>query len=70
MLIVNGSTPTGVVDVSGNILDGDGKPAGNYVAILRGFGLDKPGVPFKRLMREQVLANEIQGSDVSDVRKG
>ena len=40
MLIVNGSTPTGVSDLNGNLLDGnsDGKPGDNYVVILRGFG--------------------------------
>jgi hypothetical protein len=56
MLIVNGSTSTGVADVSGNRFDGngDGKPGDNYVAILRGFGLDKPGVPFNRLIRDQL----------------
>ena len=70
MLIVNGSTPTSVADVSGNLLDGDGMPGGKHVAILCGFVFDKPGVPFNRLIREQVLANEVQGSDVSDVRKG
>ena len=38
MLIVNGSTPAGVADASGNLLhgNGDGKPGNNYVAILRG----------------------------------
>jgi len=53
MLIVNSSTPTGVTDISGNLLDGngDGKPGDNDVAILRGFGLDKPGVPFNKLIR-------------------
>ena len=40
MLIVNGSTPTGVAGTSGNLLAGDGKPGNNYVAILRGFGPD------------------------------
>jgi hypothetical protein len=56
MLILNGSTPTGISDVSGNLLDGngDGKPGGDYVATLRGFGLDRPGVPFGRLIREQL----------------
>jgi hypothetical protein len=56
MHIINGSTPTGVADVSGNLLDGngDGKPGDNYVAILRGFGLDKPGVPFNKLIRDQL----------------
>ena len=56
MLIVNGSTPAGVADASGNLLDGngDGKPGDNYVAILRGFGLEKPGAPFSRLIRDQL----------------
>ena len=45
MLIVNGSTPAGVADASGNLLDGngDGKPGNNYAAILCGFGPDKAG---------------------------
>ncbi|HKI21601.1 MAG TPA: hypothetical protein VKA15_27150, partial [Isosphaeraceae bacterium] len=56
MLIVNGSTPTGVAGTSGNLLagNGDGKPGNNYVAILRGFGPDKAGAPFSRLIRNQL----------------
>jgi hypothetical protein len=56
MLIVNGSTPTGVADMAGNLLDGngDGKPGASYAAILRGFGLDKPGVTFNKLIRDQL----------------
>ena len=56
MLIVNGSMPTGVSDLTGNLLDGngDGKPGDNDVAILRGFGLNKPGVPFNKLIRDQL----------------
>ncbi len=56
MLIVNGSTPTGVAGTSGNLLagNGDGKPGNNYVAILRGFGPDKVGAPFSRLIRDQL----------------
>jgi hypothetical protein len=57
MLIVNGSTPAGVGDASGNLLDGngDGKPGDNYVAILRrGFGPEKAGAPFSRLIRDQL----------------
>jgi hypothetical protein len=56
MLIISGSTPSGVSDITGNLLDGNGhgKAGDNYVAILRGFGLDKPGVPFKKLIREQL----------------
>ena len=66
MLIVNGSTPTGVADVSGNLLDGyrDGKPGGNYVSILRGFGLDKPRVPFNKLIREQLGGKPISSRRV------
>ncbi len=56
MLIVNRSTPTGVADTSGNLLagNGDGKLGNNYVAVLRGFGLEKTGVPFRRLIRDQL----------------
>ena len=56
MLIVNRSTPTGVAGTSGNLLagNGDGKPGNNYVAILRGFGPEKAGAPFSRLIRDQL----------------
>jgi len=54
MVIVDGSTPAGVADASGNLLDGDGKPGNNYVAILLGFGPDKAGAPFSRLIRDQL----------------
>ncbi len=39
-LIVNGSTPTGVADLAGNLLDGagNGRPGSNYVVVLRGLG--------------------------------
>jgi photosystem II stability/assembly factor-like uncharacterized protein len=55
-LTVNGTVPLGLTNTSGFLLDGngDGKPGGNYVAILRGFGLDKSGVPFNKLIREQL----------------
>ncbi len=55
-LIVDGSTPTGVRDLSGNLLDGngDGKPGSNYVVVLRGFGIDKPRMPFRKLINEQL----------------
>jgi hypothetical protein len=55
-LVVKGSTPSGVSDLAGNLLDGagNGKPGSNYVVILRGFGVDKPGVPFRKLIREQL----------------
>jgi hypothetical protein len=45
-----------MTDISGNLLDdnGDGKPGDNYVAILRGFGLDMPGVLFNNLIRDQL----------------
>jgi hypothetical protein len=38
---VNGSSPTGVTDLAGNLLDGnsDGKPGGDYVAVFLGGGL-------------------------------
>jgi len=56
MLIVNRSTLTGVAGTSGNLLagNGDGKPGDNYVAMLRGFGLEKTGAPFSRLIRDQL----------------
>jgi hypothetical protein len=55
-LTVNGVAPTGLTNTSGVLLDGngDGSPGGNYVAILRGFGLDKSGVPFNKLIRDQL----------------
>src|SRR5207247_2109399 len=55
-LTVNGSTPTGVVDLNGNLLDGDanGQPGGDYTAILRGFGPDEPRRPFRVLIRDQL----------------
>jgi hypothetical protein len=56
LLIINGSSPTGITDVTGKLVDGngDGKPGDNYVAILRGFGLDKAGDRFNSLIRDQV----------------
>jgi hypothetical protein len=55
-LIVNGSTPTGITDTAGNLLDGDGsgKPGSNYVVVLRGFGRNEPGRPFLKLIRDQL----------------
>jgi photosystem II stability/assembly factor-like uncharacterized protein len=55
-LTVNGTAPTGLTNTSGVLLDGngDGKPGGNYVAILRGFGLDEPKLPFNKLIRDQL----------------
>ncbi len=66
-LIVNGSTATGVADVAGNLLDGnsDGRPGGNYVAILRGFGLDRPKTPFIKLIREQLGGKPISSRRVT-----
>jgi hypothetical protein len=54
-LIVNGSMPTGITDMAGNLLDGaaNGKPGSNYVVVLRGFGPDEPGRPFRKLIRDQ-----------------
>ena len=39
LIIVNGSTATGITDLAGNLLDGngDGKPGGDVVAILQHF---------------------------------
>jgi hypothetical protein len=39
-ITVNGSTPTGVADVTGSLLDGvgDGLPGSNFVRVFRGFG--------------------------------
>jgi hypothetical protein len=39
-LTVNGSTPTGVADAAGSLLDGagNGLPGSNFVRIFRGFG--------------------------------
>jgi hypothetical protein len=55
-LVVNGSTPTGVADIAGNLLDGDGngQPGSNYVVMLRGFGRNEPGRPFRKLIRDQL----------------
>jgi hypothetical protein len=55
-LIVNGSTSTGVANVFGNLLDGngDGRPGGNYAVVLRGFGIDKPQMPFNKLIKAQL----------------
>ena len=55
-LTVNGMTPTGLTNTSGVLLDGngDGNPGSNYVASLRGFGLDEPKVPFNKLIRDQL----------------
>jgi len=43
-------------ELAGNLLDRNrlGKPSDNYVAILRGFGPDKVGAPFSRLIRDQL----------------
>ena len=43
-------------ELDGNLLDRNrlAKPSDNYVAILRGFGPDKAGVPFSRLIRDQL----------------
>jgi hypothetical protein len=43
-------------ELAGNLLDRNrlGKPSDNYATILRGFGLDKAGVPFKKLIRDQL----------------
>ena len=43
-------------ELAGNLLDRNrlGKPSDNYVTILRGFGLDKPGVPSKKLILYQL----------------
>src|SRR5205823_9117057 len=55
-LVINGSSAAGVTDVSGNLLDGnrDGRLGDNFVAILRGFGIDKRRIAFNRLIREQL----------------
>ena len=56
MLKFNGSTSTGLADVPGHLLDGngDGKPGGLRGELLRGLGLDRRGVPFNRPIREQL----------------
>jgi len=43
-------------ELAGNLLDRNrlGKPSDNYVAILRGFGLEKTEAPFSRLIRDQL----------------
>jgi hypothetical protein len=66
-LIVNGSTPTGVADVARNLLDGagSGKPGSNYVVILRGFGRDEPGRPFRKLIRDQLGGKPMSSRRVS-----
>jgi hypothetical protein len=50
------STPLLIGDVSANLLDGagNGGPGSNYVVILRGFGRDEPGRPFRKLIRDQL----------------
>ena len=55
-ITVNGMAPLGLTNTSGVLLDGqgNGQPGTNFVAMLRGFGLDKPGVPFNKLIRDQL----------------
>jgi len=55
-ITVNGMAPLGLTNTAGVLLDGqgNGQPGTNFVAMLRGFGLDKPGVPFNKLIRDQL----------------
>ena len=55
-ITVNGMAPLGLTNTSGVLLDGrgNGQPGTNFVAILRRFGLDKRGVPFNKLIRDQL----------------
>ena len=66
-LTVNGMSPNGLTNTSGVLLDGngDGNPGGNYVADLRGFGLDKPHVPFNKLIRDQLGGKPVSSRRVS-----
>ena len=44
-ITVKGTRAAGLTDMAGNLLDGnrDGRPGGDYVAIIRGYGLDRIG---------------------------
>ena len=55
-ITVNGMAPLGLTNTSGVLLDGrgNGQPGTNFVAILRGFGLDKPRVLSNKLIRDQL----------------
>jgi len=46
-ITVNGTGAAGLTDLAGNLLDGngDGRPGGDYVAIIRGYGLARIGRP-------------------------
>ena len=66
-ITVNGMAPLGLTNTSGVLLDGqgNGQPGTNFVAILRGFGLDKPGVPFNKLIRDQLGGKPISSRRVN-----
>ena len=66
MLVIHASSPTGVADVSGNLLDGnrDGKPGDNYVAILRGVRARQARGAFKRLIRDQLQGQPLSSRAV------
>ena len=66
-LTVNDMSPNGLTNTSGVLLDanGDGNPGGNYVADLRGFGLDKPHVPFNKFIREQLGGKPVSSRRMS-----
>jgi hypothetical protein len=66
-LVVNGSTPMGITDAAGNLLDGagNGKPGSNYVVVLRGFGRNEPGSPFRKLIRDQLGGKPMSSRRVS-----
>jgi hypothetical protein len=66
-LTVNGTSSTGLTNTSGALLDGngDGTPGRNYVAVLRGFGLDQPKVPFNKLLRDQLGGKPVSSRRVN-----
>jgi hypothetical protein len=64
---IKDSASTGFADAAGNLLDGagNGEPGSNYVAILRGLGIDKPRMPFNKLIREQLGGKPMSSRKVS-----
>ena len=66
-MTIKASASTGFADVAGNLLDGDkdGRSGGNYVVVLRGFGRDEPGRPFRKLIRDQLDGKPISSRRVS-----
>jgi len=66
-ITVNGMAPLGLTDTAGVLLDGlgNGQPGTDFVALLRGFGLDKPAVQFHKLNRDQLGGKPIPSRQVN-----